>query len=212
MVYFPQTLKKKLLTPKQEIELGRRIYEARKRGEIDIEARNEFVNRNYRLILGCYKRMNCSEYNSYDEFIVAGEDALIRAAELFDYTRGFRFSTYATWAIWRRFQRVIKEITRQKSRKKNLEDNALDYLATSCDSDRIEMKDLRKKINAEMKKRLSPREREIIRMRYLYYDRKTLEEAGQMFGVTKERIRQIEFRALRKLEEGLKDDAQALLS
>ena len=137
--------------------------------------------------------------------------SLIRAVEKFDYSRGNKFSTYASWAIMKNFARTIPDEFKQKDRFRPTseelfmarEDQRSDrYMLESAQS-RREMQ-----INSILES-LDEREQKIIISRFgLDYSQEpqTLKEVGAELGVTKERIRQIEARALNKLRAAAKDE------
>ena len=130
--------------------------------------------------------------------------SLIRAAEKFDYARGNKFSTYASWAIMKNFARTIPHEFKHRDR-----------FRTSTDEMFLTKEDLRKgqfeQEHAQQMRevqvdkilsRLDEREQKIIISRFgLDHSKEpqTLKEVGAQMGVTKERIRQIEARALTKL-------------
>jgi RNA polymerase sigma factor (sigma-70 family) len=139
------------------------------------------------------------------ELISDGNMSLIRAVEKFDYMRGFKFSTYASWAIMKNFARSVPQAGQRRDRFMTGRDELLD---TSKDL-RFEGEEfyrepdltVRQSIEDVLQK-LDPREREIVMRRFGLGDMpgpETLETVGNHFGVTKERIRQIETRALSKL-------------
>lgn len=92
-----------LLSSEEEQQLGRLIKE---RGENWIEARNRLVEANLRLVMYCAKQFN-GRGTDLDDLNAMGVEGLIRAAEKFDYSLGYRFSTYATWWIKQAIARGI---------------------------------------------------------------------------------------------------------
>jgi RNA polymerase nonessential primary-like sigma factor len=200
---FPE---EELLTPEEEVALAKRIQQG------DITARNKLVNHNYRLIPEMAKRYLPS-YIDKEKAREAGEDALIRAADRFNPQKyKTRFSTYACWAIINGFRTIRNKYHKKISREKNIGDednNYLENLVGAEDDKRLEEVDrasLRKRLLNDMKKVLSEREISILEKRYLSEKTQTLEQVGNYEGVCKERIRQIEFRALKKLQEYYKDE------
>jgi len=130
--------------------------------------------------------------------------SLIRAVEKFDYGRGFKFSTYASWAIMKNFARSIPEEKHQRERFITGHD---DFFADAPDirSDEGEIlasaEQAAHRVN-RLLEYLEPREQEIIRMRAGLDDNSkgmTLEEIGQRLGITKERVRQLNVRIMNKL-------------
>jgi RNA polymerase primary sigma factor len=137
-----------------------------------------------------------------------GNMSLMRAVEKFDYARGNKFSTYATWAIMKNFARSIPEdhyfCKRFVTGQEELLQAAADRHAPEAvaDGDRQRVREL---LAAGMRV-LSDREREVLR-NHFGLEREgvglTLEQIGRRFGVTKERIRQIEAKALARLRSVL---------
>lgn len=247
-----------LLTAGQEIELARKIEMGGADGAI---AKRRLVQANLRLVVSIAKKY-VGRGMLFLDLIQEGNMGLIRAAEKFDYERGYKFSTYATWWIRQAITRAIadqartiripvhmvetinklKKVTRKlqqdKGRKPTEEEIAecmeisitklRDIIKVAQEPVSLETpigkeedsklgdfiedrdaetpaasvtQDLLREDIIEVMAGLSPRERDVLRLRFGLDDgrQRTLEEVGQLFGVTRERIRQIEAKALRKL-------------
>ena len=254
-VYLKEIGKVPLLTPEEEIDLAIRI------GEGDEKAKKRLSEANLRLVVSIAKRY-LGRVMQFLYLIQEGNLGLIKAVEKFDYTKGFKFSTYATWWIRQAITRAIadqartiripvhmvetinkvkkvatqllhtngheptaeeianeldlpvekvREIMRASQEPVSLEtpigeeeDSHLgDFIP---DEDALAPSDaashtLLKEQLAEVLDTLTPREEKVLRLRFgLENGRaRTLEEVGKEFNVTRERIRQIEAKALRKL-------------
>lgn len=244
-----------LLDSAQEIELAKRIIDG------DQRAKDKLSEANLRLVVSIAKRYVGRGMHFLD-LIQEGNLGLMKAVEKFDYTKGFKFSTYATWWIKQSITRAIagqartiripvhmvetinktgrvsrqllqtlgrEPTTAEIAEKMNLpeekvveiqkiaqdpvslekpigeeEDSHLgDFIEdnnSASPSERAEAKMLREHL-LQVLDSLTPRENEVLRKRYGLDDArpKTLEEVGKEFNVTRERIRQIEAKALRKL-------------
>ena len=101
-IYMDQVSKYSLLTPEEEIELAKKVKEG------DEKAKEKFINSNLKLVV---KIANGYKDCSLDflDLIQEGNIGLIKAVEKFDYTKGFKFSTYATWHIQQKITRAIKD-------------------------------------------------------------------------------------------------------
>ncbi|MBR0534981.1 MAG: RNA polymerase sigma factor RpoD [Clostridia bacterium] len=254
-VYLKEIGRVPLLTSEEEIELAIRI------SEDDPEAKRRLSEANLRLVVSIAKRY-VGRGMQFLDLIQEGNLGLIKAVDKFDYTKGFKFSTYATWWIRQAITRAIADQARtiripvhmvetinkvKKTNSQLLHENGRDPTAEEIaekldmpvdkvreilrvaqepvsletpigeeeDShlgdfipddeaqapvDAASMALMREQL-AEVLKTLTPREARVLSLRYGLEDGnpKTLEEVGKEFNVTRERIRQIEAKALRKL-------------
>ncbi len=254
-VYLKEIGRVPLLTPEEEIELAIRISEG------DEAAKQKLAESNLRLVVSIAKRY-VGRGMQFLDLIQEGNLGLIKAVDKFDFTKGFKFSTYATWWIRQAITRAIADQARtiripvhmvetiNKVKKTNsilLHKNGRDPTAEEIakeldmpvekvreilrvaqepvsletpigeeedshlgdfipDDDALAPADaasmlLLKEQLAEVLKTLTPREEKVLSLRFGLEDGhpRTLEEVGKEFNVTRERIRQIEAKALRKL-------------
>lgn len=170
-----------------------------------VEVKNQIVQANLRLVVSIAKR-HVGGSDDFFSLISDGNMSLIRAVEKFDYSRGNKFSTYASWAIMKNFARSIPDEFKHKDRFRTTgEEVFLAHQDTRANhyADELEQQQRESQINRILH-RLDEREQQIIIRRFGLDHKKeplTLKEVGEVMGVTKERIRQIEARALSKLRE-----------
>lgn len=254
-MYLKEIGKVPLLTREEEIELAKRIAAG------DRSAKRELAEANLRLVVSIAKKY-IGRGMSFLDLIQEGNLGLIKALDKFDYTKGYKFSTYATWWIRQSITRAIadqartiripvhmieninklgriqKQLVQELGREPHPEEVA-EIMDMDVDKVRDIMKIAQKPISLEtpigeeedsqlgdfiedehidtpveiaehtllreqlldILETLTPREEEVLRLRFGLDDgrTRTLEEVGIQFDVTRERIRQIEAKALRKL-------------
>lgn len=264
-IYRGQATSFPVLTFEEEQELGRRIELG---GETARKAKEKLIECNLRLVMS-----TASKYQGrgllYSDLIGWGNIGLIKAADHFDYRKGFKFSTYAYWWIVQKIQRAIDDHSRnirlpvhitndlrkiaqararlsqesgyrptrqQLALEAGLEEKAVDEairgskiqpisLETPIGEEDDELADvvpselfppldeaadnvlLNERIEASLKS-LNAKEEQVIRLRFGLDDgiERTLRECSEMIGLTRERIRQIEVKALKKLRR--RDDGK----
>jgi RNA polymerase sigma factor (sigma-70 family) len=171
------------------------------------------IGANMRLVVSIAKR-HSGQTDNFFELLSDGNMSLMRAVEKFDYSRGNKFSTYASWAIMKNFARSIPE---EKHRRERYVTGNEDFFDAAEDHRTDEQEVLATAEQATHKvnrllEYLDPREREIIRMRAGLdsgAEPMTLEKIGDKLGITKERVRQLNVRAMKKLRtlvEGQKEE------
>lgn len=218
-----------LLTREQEQYLFRRmnfqLYRAKKlRESVDIQRakssvlddierfeedakqiKTRLVRANLRLVVSIAKR-HVSNGGQLFELISDGNLSLMRAVEKFDYSRGFKFSTYASWAIMKNFARSIPQENSQRDRFVTGHDLAFETtpddrsVEAECEHEHQQVQSA----IGNILNRLEARERQVITERYGIDNQDgplTLEQVGTRLGVTKERVRQIEARAIQKMRQ-----------
>ncbi len=254
-VYLKDIGRVPLLTMEEEIELAKKMQEG------DEEAKRKLCEANLRLVVNIAKRYT-GRGMLFLDLIQEGNLGLMKAVEKFDYTKGFRFSTYATWWIRQAITRAIADQARtiripvhmvetinkltrttrllvqeygrdptpeeiaqamgiSEERVREIQRISLDPVSLETpigEEDDSHLSDFIEDTNATAPQdvasftilkehliavldTLTPREEMVLRLRYGIEDGhpRTLEEVGKEFGVTRERIRQIEAKALRKL-------------
>jgi RNA polymerase sigma factor (sigma-70 family) len=177
--------------------------------------KNEIVRANLRLVVSIAKKHIGGSQDLF-ELISDGNVALLRAVEKFDYSRGNRFSTYASWAIIRGFARSVPQEQYLMDHFGTGNEDVLDVAAglRTYDPNDLNLGELRESIDVVLAQ-LSPRERAILIDHYGLdneRDAQTLEQLGKNLGLSKERVRQIEIAALKKLRKILYPKQADLLS
>jgi RNA polymerase primary sigma factor len=200
-------LKHKADRLRSRLEPGRvRTAELRRIEKLLIQAnlvKNRIVQANLRLVVSIAKK-HVGRVQTLGELISDGNLSLIQAAERFDYARGNRFSTYASWAITRNFARSVPRAQTQRDHFVTGYEELIDLATSSRSSDAVDVniRELRESIDSVLAQ-LTSIERAILRGHFGLDDQgktSTLEQLGRKFSISKERVRQIELRALRKLE------------
>ncbi len=186
------------------------------------ETRDVITQTNLALVLAMAKRTRMNEVD-FGELVSEGNMALLRAIEKFDIARGFKFSTYACRAILKGFSRIAVKTSRYRQAFPAEYDPALeksDFLETRrAESEKDAVEELQR-IMGENRAHLSDVEKTVLQARFALSNvadpaglpadassaPMTLEEVGQVIGVTKERVRQIQNKALEKLRAAMEED------
>jgi len=177
--------------------------------------KNRIIRANLRLVVSIAKK-HIGGAQTLFELISDGNVSLMRAVEKFDYARGNRFSTYASWAIMRNFARSVSKEQTQLDHFVTGQEELLDITAgdQSQDVAEINIRELRESIDSVLAQ-LTPVERSILIGHFGLdekHNAKTLDELGRRLSLSKERVRQIEIRALKKLRDILYPQRSELLS
>lgn len=166
--------------------------------------KNDILRANLRLVVSIARR-HVGRSPHFFETVSDGNLSLMRAVEKFDYSRGFKFSTYASWAVMRNYARTIPEQVYQ-SRLVTGADEVLTNTAARQDAAADGVLDAARQLIARGLAVLTDRERDVV-VRHYGLDEgsspQTLDQIGRLFGVTKERVRQIERKAMGKLQAAL---------
>ena len=176
-----------------------------------VALKNRLVRSNLRLVVSIAKR-RVAPGDSFFDLVSDGNMSLIRAVEKFDYSRGNKFSTYASWAIMKNYARTIPDEHKRRDRFRAADMEMLQSAADRREDEyqqRLAASDRMAQVGKFLD-RLDQREQTIIIRRYgLDHEREpqTLKEVGSALGVTKERVRQIEAKALEKLREAAAEEA-----
>jgi RNA polymerase sigma factor (sigma-70 family) len=169
-----------------------------------LAVKNQVIRANLRLVVSIAKR-HVGPSNNFFELVSDGNMSLIRAVEKFDFARGNKFSTYASWAIMKNFARTIPEENYRRDRFVTGHEEMFEAAADTR-TDEHEYESAQKRNQEAVKGmlgRLDERERRIIISRFGINgaSEQTLEQLGRELGITKERVRQIESRAQEKLRK-----------
>jgi RNA polymerase sigma factor (sigma-70 family) len=168
-----------------------------------VALKNQIVRANLRLVVSIAKR-HVGQADNFFELVSDGNMSLIRAVEKFDFARGNKFSTYASWAIMKNFARTIPDEHRHRDRFRT-SNSEMFYSTEERRTDQYELESAQNQREVQIGKileRLDEREQKIIISRFGLdhgHEPQTLKEVGAEMGVTKERVRQLEARALGKL-------------
>ncbi len=169
-----------------------------------LAVKNQVIRSNLRLVVSIAKR-HVGPSNNFFELVSDGNMSLIRAVEKFDFSRGNKFSTYASWAIMKNFARTIPEENYRRDRFVTGHEEMFEAAADNR-TDEHEYEGALKRMQEAIKgmlDRLDDRERLIITSRFGLGGaaERTLEQLGRELGITKERVRQIESRGVDKLRK-----------
>lgn len=183
-------------------------------GHRTLSTRSVIVRLNMPLVLAMAKRTRLNSID-FNELVSEGNMALLRSVEKFDCARGFKFSTYSCRAILKSFSRVAMRASRYRGKFPAEYDPAMersDFVEYQRDGVVADCVDELKEILLRNLAGLSEVEKTVISERFALGERsftapapKTLEQVGQLIGVTKERVRQIQNNALKKMRVALED-------
>jgi RNA polymerase sigma factor (sigma-70 family) len=166
------------------------------------EIKDVLIRCNMRLVVSIAKR-HSGQTDNFFELLSDGNMSLMRAVEKFDYSRGNKFSTYASWAIMKNYARSIPDEKTRRERYITGNEELFDA-APDQRTDEQEVVQAAEQATHKVNRLLDyldPREREIIRLRAGLDSNEgmTLEKIGEKLGITKERVRQLNVRAMKKL-------------
>lgn len=175
-----------------------------------VATKNDIARANLRLVVSIAKRHVTPDQNFF-ELVSDGNMSLLRAIEKFDFARGNKFSTYASWAIMKNFARTIPGEFKHRDRFRTSQDELFAATQEHRGNPMVEegQQSQREAQIERILRRLDEREQKIIIHRFGLdhaQEPQTLKEVGASLGVTKERIRQIEARALSKLRQAAQEE------
>lgn len=159
------------------------------------EVRKMISSANIRLGVNVVRKYHHNRH--YDDIVGEAYFLVHRSVDYFDFTRGFKFSTYANWAVSNTMRRTIKELFDHDERYVFEAEPSSDSFACQDYQEDQQRIDHFKTLVEKLLSYLEDREREVLRMRYL--EEKTLVSISKVIGVTKERVRQIELSGLKKM-------------
>jgi RNA polymerase primary sigma factor len=168
-----------------------------------LAVKNQIISSNLRLVVSIAKR-HVGPSNDFFHLVSDGNMSLIRAVEKFDYARGNKFSTYASWAIMKNFARTIPEENYRRDRFVTSHEEMFEAAADNR-TDEHEYENVQRRMQDAVKQMLGQlsddRIRQIIVSRYGINGatEKTLEQLGKELGITKERVRQLESKGLEEV-------------
>jgi RNA polymerase primary sigma factor/RNA polymerase sigma factor len=181
-----------------------------------VATKNEIIRANLRLVVSIAKRY-VGTSDAFFDLVSDGNMSLIQAVEKFDFARGNKFSTYATWAIVKNFSRSIPT---EHLRQRRFRSNPVELFLSTEDGrgdgreEESRQTERTRQIGALMK-RLDQREHEIICRRFGLANGQEplkLKDIGAIMGVTKERVRQLETRAMEKLRQAARAEHLELIA
>ncbi|MFH1418864.1 MAG: sigma-70 family RNA polymerase sigma factor [Planctomycetota bacterium] len=201
-----------------ESATDRRLAEIEDLLEQATVVKNRIIQANLRLVVSIAKRhLHSHNASSLFELVSDGNIALMRAVEKFDFGRGFRFSTYASWAIMRSYARTVPQELVRLGRFQTGHDEFLaeahDY-RMPVETPQRAADEIRRTVTTGLSA-LDDRERVIVERHFGLHTGgmpNTLDEIGRELGISKERVRQIEVRAMAKLRDALGDRGAELLA
>ncbi|MHC4705553.1 MAG: sigma-70 family RNA polymerase sigma factor [Planctomycetota bacterium] len=175
------------------------------------------IEANLRLVIGAASKHLTSGANLAD-LVSEGNYSLTRAVETFDYTKGFRFSSHASWAIAKDYARKTPDRTARAGRSKATSLAGIHHdLRTKATTDIVAVERARQDLTQVVKDNLDEREQYIVLNHFgllgspVKKKTKTLKQIGEDLSLTKERVRQIELVALQKLRQSLSPEQFDLL-